>query len=528
MYKPTTSMPLASYQVISPADNQVDYQSGQIVRFTIPRNIGFFDPHCSRVQFEVATTGNNYKMCFGQDCGVASLIDMVRVSQNGVVLSETTEYSTLANMLCSYSESLSVAQRQATQNGARDYVNLDGNKTDNQSQTDTSGVILGEPLNGDSSVAMDRTVKKYQMEMRGIGLFELLSVVPSIALGDVLVELRLASQNVQGIKVHPATSVRQTCAAVTDGDTTITLTPPFIGFTNLSDSPYVNGMRVVLSDADGTGASADVINITGASQTSAFTGATDGQIVLACNAVTANSATKVGVVITRGSDDVVAVDPTTAFVVRKASMVLQVVRPPPQYVESIAKKVQEGLMLDLNTYTTYRSTIRSATRNQTLDIPSFVSRARAVFSVPRFQSGALGNVQAAFTLNNATDYDTQGQYQQLANYRTQVGELYYPNQPVALDQFLNSYHFSAQHIVELEKALRAASIPLRNLKKAKQNFVVPRCLAKYGSSVNLEKGLRVYLQYDGVVNPVQDLDVVTFVNHINRVMITPAGIQVLS
>jgi hypothetical protein len=115
-----------------------------------------------------------------------------------------------------------------------------------------------------------------------------------------------ASQNVQGIKVHPATSVRQTCAAVTDGDTTITLTPPFIGFTNLSDSPYVNGMRVVLSDADGTGASADVVNITGASQTSAFTGATDGQIVLACNAVTANSATKVGVVITRGSDDVVA------------------------------------------------------------------------------------------------------------------------------------------------------------------------------------------------------------------------------
>jgi hypothetical protein len=82
--------------------------------------------------------------------------------------------------------------------------------------------------------------------------------------------------------------------------------------------------------------------------------------------------------------------------------------------------------------------------------------------------------------------------------------------------------------VELEKALRAASIPLRNLKKAKQNFVVPRCLAKYGSTVNLEKGLRVYLQYDGVVNPVQDLDVVTFVNHINRVMITPAGIQVLS
>ena len=176
-------MPLASYQIISPCENQTDFSAGQIIRFTVPRNVGFFDPHTSRVQFEVATTGNNYKMCFGQDCGVASLIDMVRVSQNGVVLSETTEYSTLANMFCSYSESLSVQQRNATQTGARDYINIVDNKVDNITQTDTSGAVLGQPLNGDSSVAMDRTVKKYQMELKGIGLFELLSVVPVIAIG---------------------------------------------------------------------------------------------------------------------------------------------------------------------------------------------------------------------------------------------------------------------------------------------------------------------------------------------------------
>ena len=186
-------------------------------------------------------------------------------------------------------------------------------------------------------------------------------------------------------------------------------------------------------------------------------------------------------------------------------------------------------MLDLNTYTTYRNTVSASIRNQTLEIPSFVSRARGILTVPRFQAGDAAGL-AAWTINNATDWDIQGQYRELQNYRTQVGEVYYPNQPVQLDQMVGAAatHFSAQHIVELEKCLRACNIPLRNLKKVKQNFVIPRCLAKYGATVNLDKGLRVYLEYDGVTNPNVNLDAVSYVNHVNRVIITPQGVEVLS
>ena len=74
---------------------------------------------------------------------------------------------------------------------------------------------------------------------------------------------------------------------------------------------------------------------------------------------------------------------------------------------------------------------------------------------------------------------------------------------------------------------------MRSLKSCKQCFVIPRVLAKYGASVNLEKGVRLYLEYNqnGPQDPqgnAVSLDAVTFVNHINRIMITPAGIQVLS
>ena len=122
MYKPSVNMPLNSFQIVSPCENQTNFRAGQVIRFVIPRSIGFWDPHTSRLQLEVQTENNNFKMCFAHACGAASLIDMVRVSQNGIVLSETTEYATLNNLFTLYSDSLSIKQRNSTQNGARDLV----------------------------------------------------------------------------------------------------------------------------------------------------------------------------------------------------------------------------------------------------------------------------------------------------------------------------------------------------------------------------------------------------------------------
>lgn len=529
MYKPSTNMPLNSFQVVNPCENQTNFRAGQIIRFIIPRSIGFWDPHTSRLQMEVGTLVNNYKMCFSHDCGVASLIDMVRISQNGVVLSETTEYATLNNLFTLYSDSLSVKQRNSTQNGARDFVVPevgDGSvwpPTELRQRTCTSGAVLGEPLNGASTTAntMDRAPKKYQLELRGIGLFELLSVVPSIALGDILIEIRLVNNNKDAIKVHPATAIPQILSTpFANASTSCILAPPFVGFNNLADSPYCIGMSVTPTDANGaTPAGALVIQDLSQDRD-------DGKIKITFT--TAAGGPNPTVLISRGNDGVANSAQGSAFQVSRASLLLQVIRPPQQYIDSVAAKVQEGMMLDLNTYTTYRATIQSNIKTVTVDIPAMMSRAKAIFSVPRPQTTgefATGGESP----KNTTSANILGQYDGLLRYRTQIGELYYPNQPVQLDQMVKARqtHFSAQHIVELEKALNAARIPLRSLESCKQNFVIPRVLAKYGATINLEKGIRLYLEYNGggATNP---LDVVTFVNHINRVMITPQGLEVLS
>tara|TARA_R110001592_G_scaffold203737_1_gene453628 strand:+ start:159 stop:1778 length:1620 start_codon:yes stop_codon:yes gene_type:complete len=539
MYKPSPNMPLNSFQVVSPCENQTNFRAGQIIRFVIPRSIGYWDPHTSRVQFEVQTENNNFKMCFAHQCGAASLIDMVRVSQNGIVLSETTEYATLANLFSTYSDSISIKQRNSTQNGARDLVlgpNLgDGTVFPNRATTQpwgalnrhqtTSGAVLGQILNGDGSVGMDRTSKKYQLEMRGIGLFELLNAVPSIAIGDILIEIRLVNFNKSALMVHPATRVPQVSATpVTSG--VITLTPPFNGFSNLADSPYVVGMVMNVLGDNGeavVGSTIQVINSLAQNDDT-------GVITITCAGNLTAAAAGSSCIINAGNNGAgdTNLNDATGFIVSRASLLLQVVSPPQQYVMETANKVsQDGLVLDLNTYTTYRTSITAGINQVTCDIPAMMSRARGILSCPRLNNG-VGEF-STYAPDNRNKSNILGQYQQLLRYRTQIGELYYPNQPVQLDQMIKQSitHFSSQHIVELEKCLNACKIPLRSLLSTKQNFIIPRVLAKYGASVNLEKGIRLYLEYDGV-GTTDPLDVVTFVNHINRVMIGPNGLEVLS
>ena len=533
MYQPSSNMPLNSYQVVSPADNQTNFLAAQTIRLTIPRSLGFWDPHTSNLRIQVAVENMNYKMAFINSA--ADLIDMVRVSVGGQIISETTEYSTLRKLFQDYTESLSIQQRRAVQTGQNDYILQDAlvagtgwnpSGANVGPLTVSSGAIRGQPLNGDASTSIAASAKdnKYLLTLDGVGLFELLQVVPSIAIGDILVEIRLAQQNTDVLKVLPCTSIAQKCETLTATDVVATINPntagSFNGFSNLSDCPYAIGMRIGVIDAAG-----DICVPDAAHNITAITQAADTGIITITFSQAINAAEAAGddrLVILNGSDDVVAVDATTRFVVKRCDLLLNVIRPPPEYVDGVLGKVQEGLTIDLNAYTTYRATFQTAIKAQTIEIPCFVSRARAVFSVPRIQDNAV------LTINSATDRNYNGQYQSLSNYRWQVGTVYYPNQPVQLDQYLGGLHFSAQHIVELEKAMVSARLPVRSLLKCKQNFVVARALAKHGASVNLTStGLRWYAEFAATTDPTAPLDVVTFVNHVTRLLITPEGIQVL-
>ncbi len=164
MYSVSKEMALQSYQIVNPSENQTDFKAGQICRFTIPRQVGFFDAHLSKLQFLCRTSGANYKMCFlSPKGGVASMIDMVRLSVGGKVISEITEYATLKHFVKGYADTLSTKQKVSTTDGCVDYIETAAT----QAFASSSGVLVGQAVHRSgevSATAMQQDVK-FQMTL---------------------------------------------------------------------------------------------------------------------------------------------------------------------------------------------------------------------------------------------------------------------------------------------------------------------------------------------------------------------------
>ena len=125
------------------------------------------------------------------------------------------------------------------------------------------------------------------------------------------------------------------------------------------------------------------------------------------------------------------------------------VKPPESYVQSMISQAEsEGIVVDLDTFTTYRNTIQANIKSQTITIPTTQSRAKAVVSIPR-----AGNQVVVYEKDNISDYRHEGVYDSLKSYRSQYNGNYYPNAPITLDQFLGAWHFPQEHVREVEKTL---------------------------------------------------------------------------
>ncbi len=529
MYSVSKEMSLQSFQIVNPSENQTDFKAGQIVRFTIPRQIGFFDSHLSKVQFLCRTSGAKFKMCFSSpQAGVASMIDMVRISQNGRVISEITEYATLQHFLKTYENSFSTAQLDALYKGTVDYTS----GTPTRAQADSYSALFGQGLNRsgeDGDVAMEQDVK-FQLTLDFISLFEVLHAVPMMAMGDVLLEIRLAQKDTEIMKVMPQTTApHPILPALTNpvpgGKRTFTMKPPFNGYTCLADSPFIKGMHIKFKQGNNISATTDyeIISLV-QDEAGTITITLDKDIV---DEAGARAATEI--LIDKGSDGATALDAAVPveFILSQSSLLLQVVKPPDQYVADLAGQVEgEGVMVDMDSYTTYRSTVLSGIKQQTITLPTTQSRAKAFFSVPR-----KGNQAPALKADNTSDFEFNGQFSNLLDYRTQINGEYYPNQPISLNQFLGGWHFSQEHLRELEKAFDASGVPCRSVDALKQNFAVGRALSSYGSSTDLTgTPINLYLNYEaatGPASPADPKDVVSYLHHMVRVVLTPMGIEVM-
>lgn len=216
----------------------------------------------------------------------------------------------------------------------------------------------------------------------------------------------------------------------------------------------------------------------------------------------------------------------------------QKVMPPQQYVEQLKKQLSspQGFQMDLHTWTTYKSTLLQAVRNQTIEIPAYQSRAKSVLVIPRVGQqtpslpASMDNVITDDAIAIRPRYDFRGKHAGLADYQFQVNNgLRVPTRPVNLEVMNGSFnHLSAEHLIQLTQSLGASNIGVKSIKEAKDDFVMGRQLSKYGGTTNLNSAMRVYVNYTGDLQPLPKLQPITFVNHINRVAVNASGLQVFN
>ncbi|HAI38422.1 MAG TPA: hypothetical protein DCM40_09990 [Maribacter sp.] len=521
MYSVSSAMSMDNFSVVQPSTSQATYTAGQILRFILPRNLGFFDAGNSFLELEVELKDNNYPMTFSNDCGANMLIEFIKISQNGVQIEQIDRYNNLAQLYKCYGETFNERQR---------HTNKDLSRVSNSSQSSTfktgnaKNPTFASRLGGaGNSAANFAMTKKVYVDLNITGLFSMSSLVPLVALGDLEIEIRFAPDKEVLIVDPNVKANHKIVGQVGAGTNSITLDKDYAGFLNLGTSPFVVGQKIDLVDPPSTVRDAGKA-ITAISEDK------DGTITLTTETLTNGNATGSDnfIQIKTGTDGVAAPTSSASYVINKANMYLHIVRPPQQYMAALSKQVSGGgLTLDMHTWTCYKNVVKKALPSQTLEIPCYAMRSKAVLTI----LNEMGQT-TSYRVDNTQDHDANGEYEDLETYQYQDGSGHrMPTRPVDVSSLAQDFPKPpAQHHHELSKALMGSNVPYNSFKRVLENFVVGRTFGRYGSTSNLSQqgGLRIYLDYTASTKPSKDLQSFSWCNHINRVVVGNAGLQVFS
>ncbi len=198
--------------------------------------------------------------------------------------------------------------------------------------------------------------------------------------------------------------------------------------------------------------------------------------------------------------------------------VLQV-EPPEGYVESMMKQVNgAGLPIDYCTSTLYRHNLSSPIGLQSAFIPANQQRAYSLISVPLLQENLNDTTKSSLRAN----YLEQPQH----NYQWVFDGDTTPDRPVSMVKYENHKN-DILHIMECEKAIENAKVPVRNLQAMCTRIIIARALSRYGQVHNLQgKSTMLRIQYPNTADG-KDTLLESYCVHLNRMVITAGGIEVI-
>ena len=553
MLAASNAIPIANHSavVISEASGAV-FRPGVNgrIRIRLPPSLGMLDMKSSYLQFQLAVIPpassqaagaaarrDCYNMGLAEGQGVEQLFRDVRILMDGRPIEEISNYPTLAK-----------AKRDFCQDAAQDVLDSTFDKA--LSQTVGSGPFCQTYQVTPAQQATYQPATKAICKLDCSGVLSMPTGLPIVATGPIDIELDLAdaadvlcpSGRTQNIPFAATDIAGNGFAIFTVAATSVFDDGAVAGFTQdgylganiaaaIATTPFAIGNTVrfgAIAPQDGTaplaaGALGLITAVAAAGTAIQITIATAVAPGIGTAGQTFSGAFSMAVgTIEDGAGNFGVNANQYTYQITQPEYVVRAVEMPPPYVASLQKRIMsQQLQLDIPTYSTYLSTIQAGVTQQAISVPAFQSRVQSIITIP----------QAAAQVPYAPSRD--GQWDSLRSYQHMIGSRREPSRPVdtrnttqaSADGTLRAYP-SQEHLAEMSKALEASGNRVRSLQKHADNCVLGRSLSAMGGSEDLsDQGYRLEVIYAAAPTA---KNARTFVYHLTRVNVSPAGVEILT
>ena len=577
MFRPRSdAVRIGQDSLLIPCKNGTQFVENNIVRFDVPRNVGFADMANSYVEFEVEIgvpnqAENAVQPCMGLDplAGASSLFDRIMIRSEGRLIEELNSYNVYAALHYMATDNEGNSNKRGLFEGCaksrliqdNPFVQKNSAITPNAAPAGASGLSTATtPQAGWKYIR-----RKICLPLLG-GIFTNARAHPCIAM-PLEIEIILAPSAKVLRLAELADSVEcddtggagaQDFLNITQrglfnsisGGTAETPQAPVEGeglINSVCNFPFKPGQLVRIAGGGTTIAGIHTISAIEQYSAAHGTAANRNKLVVRFtgNIDGAGAGTGITLHSLSAANGLLAGQGNLGYSVNNPRLVIQKVIPPPSEIQAITRAIAKGAYSqDIISWTALNNAIPASQTASTNIIPADLTRVKSILSVPLSQAGDD-------LLNSNSLY---GLYLQAENYQYQINNKLVPDRRVSLvrEQFpardpvaagdvrrpyVYGQYAEGAHMWENEKALRSANINLTQLNKFTINntlntadypgsWLVGRSLASgVGSSQNLVgKSVVLYLNYRTTSNMVKLL--VNFLVHIRTMTIGMDGTQV--
>tara|TARA_A100001391_G_scaffold96863_1_gene64212 strand:+ start:306 stop:1943 length:1638 start_codon:yes stop_codon:yes gene_type:complete len=527
-----------------PARNGVSFtpENNQLV-IDMTRNVGFCDLSNSYIEVDASIVlgADTPKHGFNKNCGILSTIRTQNIRSEGRLIEQLDHMNIYSNLhyLASADQGV-VTKRERTELCMKDYQQVN-NPWVARNEAKGAGAA--------TTVAAPAITQKVALPLLG-GLFTTSKAFPLMS-APLELELILAPAShalhiMDGMKdvgCEDLTNSGGTPADQTEFEISNSAAYGEVAEGNqvnmVANCPWRVGQKVRISHEVAGTAGADVETTI----SSIGIGTTKLKIVVAAGFSLAAGATADKIKISAFTAGGLVLGTAPSYKLDNPRLVVSKVIPPPAQVQAAARMMAKGqYTYNITTYTDFQNAIDANVVNSTNMIPADLTRVKSILSCPVLMDevDSTGNDYAL-----GARFDDAKEYQyQIANIlrpdrrvdvqREKFGHYPAPAAPFSKPLYALGGRPAGLHLYEVEKALSAANIPVRNLRFLTNDpedgtgfWLVGRSLGPYGLSENLNGvSTLLYLNYNSTHNA--NILLHNYVVHVRTIQISMSGVEVFN